>query len=61
MNFRTDLAVEMREYHKKETLDGVLSHTETLDGVKITNIEIVNEQGESILGKMIAEFILEVK
>lgn len=57
MNFRTDLAVEMREYHKKETLDGVLSHTETLDGVKITNIEIVNEQGERLIGKPKGRYI----
>lgn len=57
MNFRTDLAVEMREYHKKETLDGVLSHTETLDGVKITNIEIINEQGERLIGKPKGRYI----
>ena len=51
MNFRTDLALERQEYHKKETLDGVLSQSETIDGVKITTIEIINEQGERLIGK----------
>ena len=57
MKFRTDLAIEMREYHKKETLDGVLSQTETVDGVKITSIEIINEQGERLIGKPKGRYI----
>ena len=57
MNFRTDLAIERQEYHEKETLDGVLSHTEDLDGVKITTIEIINEQGEKLIGKPKGRYI----
>ena len=57
MIFRTDLALERREYHKKETLDGVLSQSETIDGVKITTIEIINEQGESLIGKPKGRYI----
>lgn len=57
MNFRTDLALEMREYHKKETLDGVLSKEETLNGVKVTTIEITNEQGEKLIGKPKGRYI----
>lgn len=57
MNFRTDLALEMKEYHKKETLDGVLSHEETVDGIKITTIEIINEQGERLIGKPKGRYI----
>ena len=57
MNFRTDLALERREYHEKETLDGVLSQSETVDGVKITTIEIINEQGERLIGKPKGRYI----
>lgn len=57
MKFRTDLAIERREYHKKETLDGVLSQSETVDGVKITRIEIINEQGERLIGKPEGRYI----
>ena len=37
MNFRTDLAIERREYTEKETLDGVLSEVKTVDGIKRTH------------------------
>ena len=57
MNFRTDLAIERQEYHEKKTLDGVLSKEETLDGVKITTIEIVNEEGERLIGKPKGRYI----
>ncbi len=57
MNFRTDLALERREYHEKETLDGVLSKEETLNGVKVTTIEIINEQGEKLIGKPKGRYI----
>lgn len=57
MNFRTDLAIERQEYHEKKTLDGVLSSEETLDGVKITTIEIINEQGERLIGKPKGRYI----
>ena len=57
MNFRTDLAVERREYREKEELDGVLSDCKTAKGIKITTIEIINEQGEKLLGKPKGRYI----
>lgn len=57
MKFRTDLAVEMREYHKNKTLDGVLSGTEETNGVKVTTIEIINEDGERLIGKPQGKYI----
>lgn len=57
MNFRTDLAIEMQEYHQNKTLDGVLSKTETHDGIKITTIEIINEDGEKLIGKPKGRYI----
>ena len=57
MNFRTDLAIERREYTEKETLDGVLSDVKTVDGIKITTIEIINKQGEQLIGKPKGRYI----
>ena len=57
MNFRTDLAIERQEYREKETLDGVLSSTETVEGIKVTTIEIINEQGERLIGKPAGKYI----
>lgn len=51
MNFRTDLAVERREYIKTKTIDGVVSTYEHTDGVKVTRIEILDENGERLLEK----------
>lgn len=57
MNFRTDLAIERREYREKEELDGVLSHSETVDGIRITTIEIINDKGEKLIGKPKGRYI----
>ena len=57
MNFRTDLAIERREYREKEELDGVLSHSETVDGIRITTIEIINDKGEKLIGKPRGRYI----
>ena len=57
MNFRTDLAIERREYREKEELDGVLSHSETVDGIRITTIEIINDKGEKLIGKPQGRYI----
>ena len=57
MNFRTDLAIERREYTEKETLDGVLSEVKNVDGIKITTIEIINKQGEQLIGKPKGRYI----
>jgi spore protease len=57
LNFRTDLAIERQEYHEKDKLDGVLSDCETVDGVKITTIKIINEAGERLIGKPMGRYI----
>ncbi len=57
MNFRTDLAIERQEYHEKEKLDGVLSHAEIKDSVKVTTIKIINEEGERLIGKPKGKYI----
>lgn len=57
MNFRTDLAIERQEYREKDKLDGVLSHYKTVDGVKITTIEIINDEGEKLIGKPKGRYI----
>lgn len=57
MNFRTDLAIERREYREKEKLDGVLSDYKTVKGIKVTTIEIINNQGEELLGKPKGRYI----
>lgn len=57
MNFRTDLALERREYIDKKTVDGVLSAKEEYDGVRVTRIEIINENGEKLLEKPKGKYI----
>ncbi len=62
MNFRTDLAIEKQEYREKEKLDGVLSKQKSIDGIKLTTIEIINEKGEKLLSKPKGRYItLETK
>lgn len=55
-NFRTDLAVERRDIYKKITkiheIDGIESSEETVDeNIKITRVNIKNENGEKAIGK----------
>ena len=55
-NFRTDLAVERRAIYKKITkiheIDGVESSEENVDeNIKITRVNIKNENGEKAIGK----------
>ncbi|MGN0487259.1 MAG: GPR endopeptidase [Acutalibacteraceae bacterium] len=57
MNFRTDLAIERKEYKEKEKLDGVISCCEERDGIKITRIEIIDERGERLLSKPCGRYI----
>ena len=51
MNFRTDLALERREYTDKHRLDGIISHQKTVQGITVDTITVTNEEGERILGK----------
>lgn len=57
MNFRTDLALERKEYIEEKELDGVISGEENIKDVKVTTIEIINENGEKIIGKPKGKYI----
>lgn len=57
MNFRTDLAIERREYKEKEKIDGVLSKDKIEKGIKVTTIEILDEKGEALLSKPKGKYI----
>ena len=48
MIFRTDLALERKEYAQKEKLDGVREDKEEKNGITITRITVENEKGEVI-------------
>ena len=51
MNFRTDLALERREYIDKHSPDGIISHQKNVNGITVDTITVINEQGEKVLGK----------
>lgn len=51
MNFRTDLALERKEYVDKHSLDGIISHKKTVSGITVDTITVTNEAGERTLGK----------
>ncbi len=57
MNFRTDLALERKEYIDKHDLDGIISHKKTVDGITVDTITVTNETGERTLGKPIGTYI----
>lgn len=57
MNFRTDLAMEIKESLKKDNLDGILTHSEQVGNIKITRIKIVNENGERLLKRPVGTYI----
>ena len=57
MNFRTDLALEQKEYLKKDVLDGVLCETFKRNSSKITRIKVINETGEKTLGKPMGSYV----
>lgn len=57
MNFRTDLALERREYIKEKDPDGIIFNEEEENAVKITTIKIINENGERLLGKPKGSYI----
>lgn len=59
---RTDLALEAKEmYHESAgtvtEIDGVRAETEDKDGIIITTVEILNENGKKALGKEIGTYI----
>ncbi|MBR6568310.1 MAG: GPR endopeptidase [Clostridia bacterium] len=57
MNFRTDLALERKEYIDRHDLDGIVSHRKTVDGITVDTITVTNKEGEKILGKPIGKYI----
>ncbi len=57
MNFRTDLAMERREYHKKKTLDGVIFTERESEGITINDVSIVNDEGSRLLLKPQGRYI----
>lgn len=55
---RTDLAIEAKEIAEAQgALDGVKSEELTLNEIKITRVEILNENGERQLGKPKGKYI----
>lgn len=55
-NFRTDLAVERNEIYKKQNnisqdIDGVNIQEESQKNIKISIVNITNENGEKVIGK----------
>ncbi len=57
MNFRTDLALERKEYLDRHDIDGIISHKKTVDGITVDTITVTNETGERSLGKPIGTYI----
>lgn len=57
MAIRTDLALESRELCANEEIDGVKSTEYQSDNIKITRIEITNENGAQKLSKEIGNYI----
>lgn len=66
-NFRTDLALERRDIYKKinnlKEIDGVESTEENIDeNIKVSRVEIKNENGEKSLGKPKGNYVtIDVK
>lgn len=57
MNFRTDLAIERHETVQSGEPAGIRLETEEKDGVKISHITVINEDGERALGKKRGRYI----
>ncbi len=57
MNFRTDLALERHEMLGNVKNQGVFSHTEEIDKVKITRIEITSPSAAQKLSKPCGKYI----
>ncbi len=61
-NFRTDLAVERREIFRKNNklkeIDGVeVEEKKINENINVTRVKIVNEKGETAIGKPIGNYI----
>lgn len=61
-NIRTDLAIEAAALYNKtpediDKIDGVKVNTEEINGIKVTHVQITNENGEKTIGKKIGNYI----
>lgn len=67
MDFRTDMAIERRDLYRKANnieneIDGIESEEEEIEDIKITRVNIINEQGEQALQKPIGSYVtIDVK
>lgn len=57
MNFRTDLALEVRENLEGGKIDGVECTEFKSAGAEITRLKITDSRGEAALGKPCGEYI----
>ena len=61
MNFRTDMADERVDEYKKvnnlSDIDGIKVETNNLESVKITTVDVLNENGKNAVGKDIGKYI----
>ena len=60
--FRTDMAIERRDLYKnankiEDEIDGINCEEEKMDDIRITRVEITNENGERALQKRIGNYI----
>ena len=67
-NFRTDLAVERRDFYKKTNkieneINGIETEEQEInEKLKVTRVKITNEEGEKAIGKTIGDYItIDVK
>ncbi|MGL5069211.1 MAG: GPR endopeptidase [Sarcina sp.] len=59
-NVRTDLAVEKRELYEKRfkrEIDGIIIEEENIDDIKVTTVDIIDENGAQKMGKGIGRYI----
>ena len=67
MDFRTDMAVERRDLYRKANnieneIDGVECEEEEIEDIRITRVNVTNENGEEALQKPIGSYItIDVK
>lgn len=57
MNFRTDLALELKENIKKINITGIESDEISKGSLKITSIKVTSDSGAKEIGKPIGEYI----
>lgn len=56
MEIRTDLAVEAANMHK-EALDGVISESEEINGIKVERVRITTKEAAAAIGKPCGNYI----